>query len=297
MAAINQEFRLGCAVWSYRGWLGDFYPIGSSAKHFLKLYGDRLQAVEGNTTFYAVPSVETVTRWREQTSPEFRFCLKFPQAVTHQGPLMSHVAAAKAFLERVKPLGDRLGCVFAQLPPYYSPNYWDDLQAFLLTFTALPISFGVEVRHSGWFQEPHNSRLNAFLTQQNIARVLLDTRPIYNCPDDPQANSQRRKPNVPLLPVVTGPKAIVRFISHPDRALNQPYFEQWCQQIQQWFSAGHSIYFFMHCPIEDHSPGHALHFQEMLQKNQIPVPPLPWQSYRQANQAAIAPAPEQLSLF
>ena len=125
------NFRLGCAVWSFRGWLGDFYPTGSQSNIFLKLYGDRLKAVEGNTTFYSVPSEETVKRWRDQTPEDFRFCLKFPQTVTHQGLLCPQLAQAEAFVERVKPLGDRLGCIFAQLPPSYSPNQFSDLKNFL----------------------------------------------------------------------------------------------------------------------------------------------------------------------
>lgn len=285
----GQEFRLGCAVWAHRGWLGNFYPSGSATKNFLRLYGDRLHAVEGNTTFYAVPTAETVQRWRDETPAEFRFCLKFPQTITHQGFLKARLDEAKAFIERVQLLGDRLGCIFAQLPPYYSPNYFDDLQVFLRALADFSVDFGVEVRHPDWFQDPHHTRLNQLLRQRNMTRVLLDTRPIYNCDGDPQVQSQRRKPELPLIPVTTNGKVMVRFISHPNRDLNQPYFEQWCQQIQQWYGAGLSIYFFMHCPIEDHSPGHARHFQTMLQQLNLPIPPLPWQ--------AIAPTPEQLSLF
>ncbi|MGK7947197.1 MAG: DUF72 domain-containing protein, partial [Microcystaceae cyanobacterium] len=47
-------FYLGCAVWSYEGWLGSFYPTKTPKKDFLSLYSQRLTAVEGNTTFYAV---------------------------------------------------------------------------------------------------------------------------------------------------------------------------------------------------------------------------------------------------
>lgn len=284
-----QEFRLGCAVWSYRGWLGNFYPAGSSAKDWLRLYGDRLHAVEGNTTFYAVPSVETVQRWREQTPPEFRFCLKFPQTVTHQGLLQARLEDARAFMERVQPLGDRLSCIFAQLPPNYSPAYLSDLHHFLNELTPLGIPLGVEVRHLDWFQTAHHQALTALLTQYQASTVLLDTRPIYNCSDDPQAQSQRRKPKVPLIPTVTNQTAIVRFISHPQRELNAPYFEQWVEQINQWWTNGLSIHFFMHCPIEDHSPDHARHFQELLQAAQVPTPPLPWQN--------LTPEPQQLSLF
>ena len=44
----------------------------------------------------------------------------------------------------------------------------------------------------------YSNYLDDLLTKLNIARVLLDTRPIYNCPDDPQALSNRQKPKVPL---------------------------------------------------------------------------------------------------
>lgn len=283
------EFRLGCAVWSYRGWLGGFYPAGSASQKFLKLYGDRLHAVEGNTTFYAMPSAETVQRWREETPPEFRFCLKFPQTVTHQGLLMDQIEGAKVFIERVQPLGDRLSCIFAQLPPYYSPNYFSDCQQFLGSLAHFPVQLGIEVRHPQWFTEPHYSALNDLLREYKVAKILLDTRPIYNCPDDPQAQSQRKKPKLPLIPSVTNHQAIVRFISHPTKERNYTYLNEWVIQIQQWLSAGISVYFFMHCPIEDHSPDHLLYFQTLLQQANIPVPPLPWQQ--------ITPEPEQLSLF
>ncbi|MGA1475539.1 MAG: DUF72 domain-containing protein, partial [Prochlorothrix sp.] len=60
-------FYLGCAVWAYRPWVGEFYPPQSQSRDFLSLYGDRLTAVEGNTTFYSVPDAGTVQRWVEQT--------------------------------------------------------------------------------------------------------------------------------------------------------------------------------------------------------------------------------------
>ncbi len=285
-----QEFRLGCAVWSYRGWLGNFYPKGSSAKDFLKLYGDRLHAVEGNTTFYAVPAQDTLVRWREQTPPDFRFCLKFPQTVTHQGLLCPQLEQAKSFIARVQLLEERLGCIFAQLPPNYSPAYFDDLQAFLKNLTAITsIKLGLEVRHLDWFNEPHRSELNRLLDLFNSAKVLLDTRPIYNCPDNPQAHAQRRKPNVPLYFDIAGNLAMVRFISHPDSRYNTSYLQEWVQQIHQWWTSGKSIYFFIHCPDEARSPHTALAFQALLEQASVPVSPIPWQQ--------LPPEPQQLSLF
>lgn len=75
---LMDQFWLGCAVWSYKGWVGDFYPTGSRPRDFLSLYSERLNAVEGNTTFYAVPDEKTVHKWVSQTPAIFKFCPKFP---------------------------------------------------------------------------------------------------------------------------------------------------------------------------------------------------------------------------
>ncbi|NEQ55712.1 MAG: DUF72 domain-containing protein, partial [Leptolyngbya sp. SIO3F4] len=61
------NFRIGCAVWAYKDWLGDFYPTGSRTSDFLWLYGQRMTCVEGNTTFYSIPSPEIVQRWASNT--------------------------------------------------------------------------------------------------------------------------------------------------------------------------------------------------------------------------------------
>jgi len=36
--SIDMNFRLGCAVWSDKGWVGDFYLPGSRPIEFLHLY-------------------------------------------------------------------------------------------------------------------------------------------------------------------------------------------------------------------------------------------------------------------
>ena len=67
---------LGCAVWAYRGWVGDFYPERTTQKEMLGRYVERLTAVEGNTTFYAIPSKETAAAWAETMPEGFKFCAK-----------------------------------------------------------------------------------------------------------------------------------------------------------------------------------------------------------------------------
>ena len=153
------QFRMGCAVWAFKGWVGEFYPAGSRASDFLRLYGDRLLTVEGNTTFYSVPNEETVARWAAETPPNFRFCLKVPRDVTHSGLLAPAMTKAIAFAERMAGLGERLGPFFAQLPPSYGPAQFEDLAAFVAAWPQSIAPLAVEVRHPQWFTPAGDRRL------------------------------------------------------------------------------------------------------------------------------------------
>lgn len=289
----NLPFFIGCAVWAYKDWIGDLFPAGSRSKDFLKLYSQRLTAVEGNATFYSIPNSSTVDRWAQETAASFKFCLKLPRTFTHQGALYPHLSVALHFLDQMKPLGNRLGPLFAQLPPRYSPASLTDLRAFLTGWPRQTTPIAVEVRHPSWFNEPHSTQLNTLLESLGVGRVLLDTRPIYDCQTagdaDPQIMSERRKPKLPLQPVVTAPFSLIRYISHPESSLNRSYLSEWVRQVSQWLTWGTQIYFFVHCPIEAKSPAIARHFQHLLEQQGVEVPRLPWDQITQ-------PA-KQLKLF
>ena len=49
-------FYIGCPLWSYKEWAGNFLPARTPASDFLRLYSRRLTAVEGNTVFNANPA-------------------------------------------------------------------------------------------------------------------------------------------------------------------------------------------------------------------------------------------------
>ncbi|MGL5836599.1 MAG: DUF72 domain-containing protein [Waterburya sp.] len=287
------NFYLGCAVWSHKDWVGNLYPLKSQPRDFLNLYSRRFTTVEGNTTFYAIPSPETIKKWVAQTPVGFKFCPKLHRQITHQGLLAPRIPEAIAFLERISGLSDRLGTTFVQLPPSYSPEYLADLTEFLTACSQANAPLALEVRHLDWFKAGAENSLNRLLQKLNIARVLLDTRPIYNCPDDPQIGSPRKKPQLPLQEIATGNIAFVRFISHPDRQYNQTYLAQWAIKLDYWLRKGKTVYFFVHCPQEERSPDTARFFYSLLQKQHSDLKPqtLPW------NQIPPEVNSTQLSLF
>jgi uncharacterized protein YecE (DUF72 family) len=172
------------------------------------------------------------------------------------------------------------------------------LTNFLEAWPHKEAPLAVEVRHPDWFKEPHASNLTALLENLGVGRVLLDSRPIYTGDDNPQLQSERRKPKLPLQLSVTAPFTLIRFISHPNLSVNQPFMEEWVRQIQQLLQMGVRIYFFVHCPIEARclatsrfasTPSTARHFQQLLEQSGIPVPPLPWNNLEHP--------PNQLSLW
>ncbi|MGG6296985.1 DUF72 domain-containing protein [Leptolyngbya sp. AN02str] len=283
------EFRLGLAIWGYKDWVGEMFPAKTRSADFLKLYGQRFFAVEGNTTFYSVPDAETVQRWASEVPDGFKFCPKLPRTVTHQGKLMDHVPEAIAFLERMEGLGDRLGPIFAQLPPSYGPEYLEDLTAFVQAWPHERAQLAVEVRHFDWFLGSEATELTLLLSNAGVGRVVLDTRPIYECPDDPQLTSERKKPRVPVNRIATADFCLVRYISHPEVEWNATYFEEWVTQVSAWLAQGKQVYFFVHCPVEARSPDNARHFQALLEQQSPLVPPLPWDQ--------LDPEPFQLRLF
>jgi uncharacterized protein YecE (DUF72 family) len=287
------EFFLGCAVWAYRDWVGDFYPARSQAKDFLRLYGDRFTAVEGNTTFYSVPGAEMVQRWRAEMPPAFQFCPKLPRDITHAGALEPQIPQVLAFIARMQPLETRLGPIFAQLPPGYGPAKMADLMALLHAWPHDQVALSIEVRHPAWFQPGPAAQLNQALQAHATGRVLLDTRAIYDGPDDPQSASPRKKPQLPLQPDLTAGFTLVRLITHPDPDRNTVYLQEWAERVADWLAQGIRVYFFVHCPEEGRSPATARDFHHRLdaqcQAIGVNLPPLPWDG--------LALPPDQLSLF
>jgi uncharacterized protein YecE (DUF72 family) len=267
---------IGCAVWSYPGWVGEIYPPKTPSKDYLRVYSNHFPAVEGNTTFYAIPDRAIIDRWIAQTPPGFKFCLKFPRAITHNGSLEPYLPAAQAFIAQMQALGDRLGVLFIQLPPNYAPSErFAYLAAFLTGLICRDVSIAVEVRHLDWFKSPHREQLNDLLHKLGIGRVILDSRPIYEATIDKKIAFECKKPRVPIELSLTAPFSLIRYVSHPIMSANQVWLEGWTSQLQSWLRADTQIYMFIHCPIEPRSPINARYLHEIFTRSGIVLNPLP----------------------
>lgn len=287
-----EKYYLGCPSWGLKDWVGHLYGARTKTRDYLQEYATVFNTVEGNTTFYSTPAAETVLRWREATPATFRFCFKLPQEITHRAALQGAGRETTTFLSRMAPLDERLGPFMIQLPPSFGPDRWQVLERFL---SALPsdLQFAVEVRHRAFYDNQDEAlRLNDLLAHFACERIVLDTRPLRSGDmDHPDVRSARhQKPDLPVTPTALGPHPLVRFIGHPEAAVNTPWLNLWSRTLAGWLEQGRQPYLFAHCPNDFYAPGLARRLHQRLEQL--------------ANLPAMAPWPgeadgdlRQLSLF
>lgn len=108
----------GTSGYSYKEWLGHFYPDKLPANAMLRYYAERFPTVEINNTFYRMPAEKMLAQWLEQIPEHFTFTLKAPRRITHDQRLKDAEANVAEFIRRARGLGDRLGVLLFQLPHY-----------------------------------------------------------------------------------------------------------------------------------------------------------------------------------
>jgi uncharacterized protein YecE (DUF72 family) len=270
-------YYLGCPGWGTKTWVGRLFPAGTRHTEFLSLYARVFDAVEGNTTFYALPTADVVARWRDQVPATFRFCFKFPREVTHDKLLVDCAGEVATFLDRVAPLGDLLGTLMLQLPPRFdgAPDLLDRLAGFL---DALPRGFryGVELRHEVFFAGGAAERdALALLRARGVDLVTMDSRGLQSSRSLQFADVRGRKPALPAPPRTTASHPIIRCVPHEDFAASRALVEPWAAQVAAWIAAGVTPFVFMHAPDDTFAPENAYAFHAMLRAHRPEVGELP----------------------
>ena len=108
----------GTSGFSYKEWLGKFYPEKLPAAEMLRYYAGRFATVEINNTFYRMPAEAMLARWADEVPADFAFTLKAPRRITHELRLKECETHVAEFLRRAQALGAKLGPLLFQLPPF-----------------------------------------------------------------------------------------------------------------------------------------------------------------------------------
>lgn len=142
---------IGTSGFSYAEWKGSFYPRDLSSDGYLSFYARHFPTTEINNTFYRTPSPKVTAAWAEQVPEEFRFTLKLTQKITHKKRIRDVDEEMTWFFRGAEPLGEKLGCVLVQLPPWFRKDL-ELLEAFLGDYgDRAPLA--LEFRHASWFEE------------------------------------------------------------------------------------------------------------------------------------------------
>jgi uncharacterized protein YecE (DUF72 family) len=166
---------IGTGGWSVASW----YPANVEARDRLAWLAERIDHVEVDSAFYALPSRRTVERWVEITPEGFTFSVKLHRALSrHAAPLKSlptdlredvsvtergRVVLSSALeegllartLETFEPLhaAGRLVTFLLQLTPAFRPpeHELDELDGVIQALAPVPVA--VELRHRSWLAD------------------------------------------------------------------------------------------------------------------------------------------------
>jgi uncharacterized protein YecE (DUF72 family) len=141
----------GTSGFSYAEWRGRFYPDGLPGDQMLRFYSERLPSVEINNTFYRMPKPEMLAGWGDGAPADFSFALKATRRITHQQRLADVESDVRHFFAVAGALGNKLGPVLFQLPPFLKKDV-GLLRAFLPLVPAGKRA-AFEFRHSSWFSD------------------------------------------------------------------------------------------------------------------------------------------------
>jgi uncharacterized protein YecE (DUF72 family) len=160
---------VGTSGYSYKEWLGKFYPERFPAKEMLRFYASRFAAVEINNTFYRLPKETVLQSWAEQVPAEFRFVLKAPRRITHIKRLKDSGSEVEYLFRVATALRSSEGAVLFQLPP----NLKKDISRLQMFLSILPRDRKVafEFRHPSWLDE----EVFACLRMRDSALCVADT--------------------------------------------------------------------------------------------------------------------------
>lgn len=149
------KITIGTAGFSYKDWVGPFYPKKLEKSQHLEFFSNYFPIVEINSTFYNLPSEDMVINWNNRVPEEFRFIVKLWQKITHKLKSSEIDNRILEFFSRVRPLKEKLFGILLQFPPWfkYSEKHLEQLNYLVKTIPS-EYNYIIELRDNSWFK-PH----------------------------------------------------------------------------------------------------------------------------------------------
>jgi uncharacterized protein YecE (DUF72 family) len=209
---------VGTSSWADPGFVEHWYPQGLPSKERLPFYAERFEAVELNSSFYAIPAASTVEGWAKVTSDGFRFDVKLHRLLSHHASRLKELPAdlrdevetnergrvlldpalieemVRRTAEAFQPLAEagKLAAYLLQLTPAFDPrrNELDELAPVIDGLAPTPVA--VEFRRRSWASSRRFESVLDWLSAHEAVFVCVDTPPGDHVPIFPPIDAVTR---------------------------------------------------------------------------------------------------------
>jgi uncharacterized protein YecE (DUF72 family) len=187
----------------------EWYAGGVEPRDRLAALAQRLDGVEIDSSFYALPAERTVERWAKITPERFTFAAKLHRALSrHAAPLKSlpadlrdgvqetgrgrvvldeelEAALCERTLQVFEPLfaAGRLRCLLLQLTPAFNPGDHALAELEPLVQALAPVPVAIELRHRAWLHR-----------RDETLGWFRDVGAAYVCVDAPRVDAPTAMP-------------------------------------------------------------------------------------------------------
>lgn len=242
MKQVVHPIRVGLCGWGDH----DLYPAKTPTSEKLSIYAQVFPVVELDSTYHAIPPVERMEKWAQQTPDDFQFVIKAYRELTGHGrrkgtPKRSWKEIVQQYLAAVQPMKEhqKVSVLLFQFPPWYDcrkehVKYIRQLRDRIPEYT-----LAIEFRHQSWFDSSIRDRTLRFLEDEQLVHVVCD---------EPQAGEG----SVPIVPAVTHSKhSLIRFHGRNVQGWNNTGQPNWRkvryayryrdEELKEWVSRVHVI--------------------------------------------------------
>ncbi|HEX6178231.1 MAG TPA: DUF72 domain-containing protein [Thermoanaerobaculia bacterium] len=241
---MSAEIHIGTSGYSYKHWVGRYYPEDLKPSEWLRYYLRDFDTVELNNTFYTLPKEETFDSWRKNTPADFLFAVKGSRFLTHMIKLKDAERGLVNFMPRAERLRSKLGPILWQLPPGWKMNV-ERLEEFC---SLLPKKhrYTFELRNPTWMTD----EVYDVLRRYNAAFCIYELAG-YMSPIEVTADWTYVR--------LHGPTAFKYQGSYSDKQL-----EQWAERIRKWSRTMKAIYVYFDNDDSAYAVKNALTLKRML---------------------------------
>jgi uncharacterized protein YecE (DUF72 family) len=78
------QILIGTSGYSYKDWVGPFYPKGTDTSDYLSFYSKEFCFVELNFSYYKQPESFMLERMLKKVPTDFHFAIKAHRSITHE---------------------------------------------------------------------------------------------------------------------------------------------------------------------------------------------------------------------